>query len=124
VNPLLFPTALVKRALDDLSAIADAAGRLTSLEASVVGALARVEAKLDGLREDIQPIGQLRQVREGIEPLDEDMHAVRESVDDLEPLIREVNERLGRLDERIEALRGDLSPLGDLADKVPGIGRR
>ena len=49
---------------------------------------------------------------------------MRESVDDLEPLIREVNDRLGRLDERIEALRGDLSPLGDLADKLPGVRRR
>jgi hypothetical protein len=52
------------------------------------------------------------------------MHAVRSSVDDLEPLIREVNQRLGGLDQRIEMLREDLSPLGELADKIPGVGRR
>jgi predicted nuclease with TOPRIM domain len=158
VNPLLYPPALVKRALDDLSAIADAARLLPALESGVLGGLARVEARvaglqaelapiraltdvrdavqplrgqLDGLhdemgalREQARPIAEISRVREGIEPLDEDMHAVRHSVDDLEPLIREVNDRLGRLDERIETLRDDLSPLGELADKVPGVGRR
>jgi predicted nuclease with TOPRIM domain len=64
----------------------------------------------------VKPISQLEQVREGIEPLDEDMHAVRHSVDGLEPLLIQVNERL-------ERLREDLAPLGELADKIPGIGR-
>ena len=44
------------------------------------------------------------------------MRAVRESVSDLEPLLREVIARL-------DALREDLGPLGELADKIPGIGR-
>jgi hypothetical protein len=44
------------------------------------------------------------------------MHAVRHSVDGLEPLLIQVNERL-------ERLREDLAPLGELADKIPGIGR-
>jgi chromosome segregation ATPase len=158
VNPLLLPTSLVKRALDDLSEIADAARRLTSLESGVLGGLSRMEAQLDGLRDELapireladvrraveplhgqldglheeiaalreeaKPIAEISRVREGIEPLDEDMHAVRHSVDDLEPLIREVNQRLEQLDSHIETLRDDLSPLGDLADKVPGVGRR
>jgi hypothetical protein len=122
MNPLTFGPALVKRALDDLSAIADAVGRLTTLEGAVVGGLHRIETRLDALRADVAPISEIRQVREGIEPLDEDMRAVRLSVDDLEPLIREVNERLAGLDQRIETLRGDLAPLGELAEKVPGIG--
>jgi chromosome segregation ATPase len=192
VNPLLLPTSLAKRALDDLSEIADAARRLTSLESGVLGGLSRLEAQLGGLRGDLAPIGELSamreaveplrgqldalhaemeslrgdvrpirtiedvhgaveplrgqldglhreiaalreeakpiaeisKVREGIEPLDEDMHAVRGSVDGLEPLIREVNQRLEQLDGHIETLREDLSPLGDLADKLPGVGRR
>jgi len=36
--------------------------------------------------------------------------------------MREVNTRLGGLDKRLEALHKDLAPLGELADKVPGVG--
>jgi uncharacterized coiled-coil DUF342 family protein len=156
MNPLTFGPALIKRALDDLSLIADAVQRLGTLEDSVVGGLSRIEVRLDRLREDVQPIKTIEDVnaavqplqrqldqlheslealreevrpirdieelRKGIEPLDEDMRAVRESVDDLEPLLGQVNERLGGVDQRIETLREDLSPLGELADKIPGIG--
>jgi chromosome segregation ATPase len=139
MNPLLFPPALIKRALDDLSAIGDAARRLPSLEEQVLDRIDRIErlalARVDGLaeelralradiapiqeisalRQDMAPIKELSRVREGIEPLDDDMRAVRNSVDDLEPLIRDVNQKL-------EALRNDLGPLGELADKIPGIG--
>jgi chromosome segregation ATPase len=150
MNPLTIGPALVGRALDDLSAIADAARGLASLEAAVLGAVARIEVQLAGLRDEVRPIGtiehvnaavqplraqldalheqmvglrdevrpiqEIGEVRKGIEPLDEDMRAVRESVNDLEPLLRQVNERL-------ETLRADLSPLGELADKIPGVGR-
>lgn len=75
-----------------------------------------LSTKLDGLREDVKPIREIGEVRKGIEPLDEDMRAVRHSVDDLEPLIRGVIERL-------DSLRAELGPLGELADKIPGIGR-
>ena len=126
MNPLLFPPTLIKRALDDLGAIADAARRLPTLEEQVLERIDRIEreallradtviAELAALRADMAPIAQIEQVRDGIAPLDDDMRAVRESVDELEPLMREISERL-------EALRSDLSPLGDLADKVPGIG--
>jgi chromosome segregation ATPase len=126
MNPLLFPPTLIKRALDDLGAIADAARRLPTLEEQVLERIDRIErqallradtiiAELAALRAEMAPIAQIEQVRDGIAPLDDDMRAVRESVDELEPLMREINERL-------EALRSDLSPLGDLADKVPGIG--
>jgi hypothetical protein len=123
MNPLLFPPTLIKRALEDLSAIADAARRLPALEEVVIGRVDRLHGELVALRADMAPINELRKVREGIEPLDEDMRAVRESVDTLEPLIAQVNTRLGALDKRIESMHQDLSPLGELADKVPGIGR-
>ena len=158
MNPLLLGPALIRHALDDLSAIADAARRLTSLEAAVLDGLGRIEGELGGLREELAPIAELpavraaveplrRQldsvdeglgaiqeelrpiaditaVRKGVEPLDEDMRVIRLSVDELEPLLREVNQRLERLDGRIETMRSDLAPLGELADKVPGVGRR
>ena len=140
MNPLLFPPTLIKRALDDLSAIADAARRLPALEEQVLERIDRIErhalARADtltvelrglraeiapiqeiaALRQDMAPIREITKVREGIDPLDDDMRAVRDSVDGLEPLIREVNAQLQRL-------REDLAPLGDLADKIPGVGR-
>ncbi len=71
---------------------------------------------------EMAPIRELDQVREGIEPLDDDMRAVRESVDELEPLIKEMGARLGALDKRLEGIQADVAPLGDLADKIPGVG--
>jgi chromosome segregation ATPase len=132
MNPLLFPPTLIKRALDDLGAIADAARRLPALEEQVLERIDRVEgemltradtvvAELAALRVEMKPMGELSAMREGIDPLDDDMRAVRDSVDGLEPLIRELNTRLGALDRRIEALREDLAPLGELADKIPGV---
>jgi chromosome segregation ATPase len=126
MNPLLFPPTLIKRALDDLGAIADAARRLPTLEELVIQRIDRVEneglARIDTLIEELRalrvemaPIQQLTAMRKGIEPLDDDMRAVRESVDDLEPLMRQVSDRL-------EAMRQDVAPLGDLADKIPGVG--
>jgi chromosome segregation ATPase len=126
MNPLLFPPTLIKRALDDLGAIADAARRLPTLEELVIQRIDRVEneglARIDTLIEELRalrvemaPIQQLTAVRKGIEPLDDDMRAVRESVDDLEPLMRQVSDRL-------EAMRQDVAPLGDLADKIPCVG--
>jgi chromosome segregation ATPase len=132
MNPLLFPPTLIKRALDDLGAIADAARRLPTLEQQVIDRIDRVESEmltradtvvteLAALRGEMAPLGELAAMREGIDPLDDDMRAVRESVDELEPLMREVNTRLGGLDRRLEALREDLAPLGQLADKIPGV---
>jgi hypothetical protein len=133
MNPLLFPPALIKRALDDLGAIAEAARRLPRLEQEVIDRIDRVEgemltradtivAELGALRGEMAPIGELPSISKGIEPLDDDMRAVRDSVDELEPLMREVNARLDGLDKRLEGLREDLAPLGELADKIPGVG--
>jgi chromosome segregation ATPase len=127
MRELLFPPTLIKRALEDLSAIADAARRLTTLEADVLARVDRIEREitaradviireLGALREELAPIQQLSEVREGIEPLDADMRAVRESIDELEPFVK-------RIDGRLAALHQELAPLGELADKIPGIGR-
>jgi hypothetical protein len=124
MNPLLFPPTLIKRALDDLSAIADAARRLPPLEAQVIQRMDRIEGEvLAHLRAMVAELSHLEPMRHGIDPLDEDMRAVRGSVDELEPLIAQLNARLDGLAERMDALRSDLSPLGELADKIPGVGR-
>src|SRR5918997_5576473 len=124
MNPLLFPPTLIKRALDDLSAIADAARRVPGLEAQLLARVDRIEGEvLSHLRVMELELSHLEPIRLGIEPLDDDMKAVRQSVDDLEPLIAQLNGRLDGLTQRIEALRQQLSPLGELADKIPGVGR-
>ena len=129
MNPLFVPVKLVERILEDLTAIADAARRLPTIEEAV---LERVDALLlDGisdqlgeLRATVAPIQQLAEVRKGIEPLDEDMRAVRESIDGLEPLVERIAGQMTAVDAKLDDMRGDLAPLGELADKVPGIGRR
>jgi hypothetical protein len=121
MNLLLFPPTLLKRALDDLSAIAYVARRLPKLEAQVLGRADALNVQLVGVRQEVErlraemlPIQELPKVREGIDPLDDDMRSVRDSVDNLEPL-------LARIDEQLQGLRGDLAPLGDLAEKIPGM---
>lgn len=101
--------------LDDLAARVEPIQQLPIVRQeleSLHGVVDRIAERLDGIDA----------IRAGIEPLDEDMRAVRDSVDTLEPLIAQVNTRLGALDKRIEAMRADLAPLGELADKIPGIG--
>jgi len=159
VNPLLLPPKLVKRAVDDLAALGDAARALPSLlsrldamlegldrldrrvEAlreemkpiqnlgpvreeieAMHGAVAPLSAQMDRLRDEVQPIQQLAEVRKGIEPLDEDMHDVRTSIDELEPLVERIGAQLGGMDAKLDDMRGDLAPLGELANKVPGVG--
>src|SRR5215210_1398788 len=192
LNPLLIPAVLIKRALDDLNAVGDAARRVGGIERALLGRLdglaAQVERlreemdpleqlsgvrshlaavrtavepvaprldllrdelrpiqemsavrsqleavraavepldqKLDQLREEIEPIQQLADVRAGIEPLDEDMRQVRESIDEIEPLVKEIGSLIGGLDEKLGRISGDLAPVGELAEKIPGVGRR
>jgi chromosome segregation ATPase len=83
-----------------------------------------VREEIGALRVEMRPIQQLTEVRKGIEPLDEDIHAVRHSIDDIEPLVERVLELLAGMDAKLDDMRGDLEPLGDLAEKIPGVRRR
>jgi hypothetical protein len=123
VNPLLFPPTLIKRALDDLAAIGDAARRLPDLEAEALARADAFQAELAALRADLRPIREMSALRAGIEPLDGDMRAVKESIDEIEPLVERVIGQIAGMDAKLEELRGDLAPLGELAEKIPGIGR-
>jgi chromosome segregation ATPase len=98
----------------EITQVREGVDRLTA-EIAPIAEITQVRERLDELVTLVAPIAEIREVRAGIEPLDEDMHAVRHSVDDLEPLIREVIDRL-------DSLRAELGPLGELADKIPGIG--
>src|SRR5215207_2308949 len=192
LNPLLVPPALIKRALDDLSAIGDAARRADGIEHALLGRLDEIAAhverlredmeplkqlsavrshlesvrtavepvaprldllrqelrpiqemaavrahleavraavepldeKLDRLRQEIEPIQQLGDVRAGIEPLDDDMRKVRKSIDNIEPLVSRIGSLMSGLDEKLGDMSGDLAPVGDLAEKMPGVKRR
>jgi chromosome segregation ATPase len=92
--------------------------------AAVRAAVEPLDEKLDQLREEIEPIQQLADVRAGIEPLDDDMRQVRESIDEIEPLVKEIGSLIGGLDEKLGRMSGDLAPVGQLAEKMPGVRRR
>jgi chromosome segregation ATPase len=192
MNLLLFPPALIKRALDDLNAIGDAARRVDGIERSLLrrldelgaqverlhedmdplkqlsgvrsqlqavhtavepvvprldllrdelrpiqelsavrshleavrAAVEPLDEKLDQLRDEIKPIQQLADVRAGIEPLDDDMRQVRQSIDEIEPLVKGIGSRIRGVDEKLARMSGDLAPVGELAEKMPGVKRR
>jgi len=192
MNLLLFPPALIKRALDDLNAIGDAARRVGGIERSLLrrldelgaqverlhedmdplkqlsgvrsqlqamhtavepvvprldllrdelrpiqelsavrshleavrAAVEPLDEKLDQLRDEIKPIQQLADVRAGIEPLDDDMRQVRQSIDEIEPLVKGIGSRIRGVDEKLARMSGDLAPVGELAEKMPGVKRR
>lgn len=124
LNPLLLPPALIKRALDDLHSIGDAARRLTSIERAMLERLEAIAAQVELLRAELEPIRQLTTIRAGVEPLDDDLRQVREAIDRIEPLLAQIGPLLGAVDEKLGGLSGDLAPVGELAEKLPGVGRR
>ena len=79
-------------------------------------AVERFGGKLDALHSEVEPIQHLAKVRAGIEPLDDDLRQVRESIDTIEPLVKGIG-------SRIDPMSGDLAPVGDLADKMPAVKR-
>src|SRR5215210_1532780 len=108
---------------DELRPIQEMSAVRSQLEA-VRAAVEPLDQKLDQLREEIEPIQQLADLRAGIEPLDDDMRQVRESIDEIEPLVKEIGSLIGGLDEKLGRISGDLAPVGELAEKIPGVGRR
>ena len=147
-DALLVPPALVKRAFDDLHDIAQFVRRVAGLEdefrlridaverdvrllnaqlgATVAaveplsGQIAHMERQLDGLAEEMAPIGHLDAIRNGIEPLEKSMIAVRESVDELEPMIEDLDKRIQLIEPRLAEMQDSVEPIGDLAERVPG----
>jgi hypothetical protein len=91
---------------------------------AVRAAVEPLAEKLDRLRDDVQPIQTLSEVRAGIEPLDEDMRRVRESIDAIEPSVNAIGSAVARVDGKLASMGADLTPVADLAEKMPGVRRR
>jgi chromosome segregation ATPase len=151
-DALLVPPALVKRAFDDLHDIAQFVRRVAGLEQEIrvrvdaverdvrllngqLGAavaaveplsdqIAHMEQQLDELAEEMAPIGHLDAIRNGIEPLERSMIAVRESVDELEPMIEDLDKQIQLIEPRLAEMQDSVEPIGDLAERVPGNRRR
>ena len=83
-----------------------------------------LSGKLDALAELLSPIQHLDAIRRGIEPLAASMAVVRESVDDLEPMLGDVHKTMSGIDTQIDEMQESVQPIGELADRIPGIGKR
>ena len=88
------------------------------------GQIGHMEGQLDGLAEEMAPIGQLGAIRKGIEPLEHSMIAVRDSVDELEPMIQDLDKKIQLIEPRLEEMQESVEPIGDLAERIPGNRRR
>ena len=152
LDALLVPPALVKRAFEDLHEIAQIARHVAGLEDEIrrrfagvegdahllneqlaatvaavqplSGQLATLERRLDDLAAEMAPIRQLDAIRAGIEPLEKSMIAVRDSVDELEPMIEDLDKRIQLIEPRLAEMQESVEPIGDLAERVPGNRRR
>jgi predicted nucleic acid-binding Zn-ribbon protein len=92
--------------------------------APLSGQIGHMESQLDGLAEEMAPIGHLDAIRSGIEPLEKSMVAVRESVDELEPMVENLDSKIRQIEPRLAEMQESVEPIGDLAEKVPGNRRR
>jgi predicted nucleic acid-binding Zn-ribbon protein len=134
VNPLdalLAPPALFKRALDDVHDIArnmratrDSIAQLRGEIVAMQGTLEGVRHQLRDVAEEMAPIQNLAPIRQGIEPLEHSMVAVRESVDRLEPVIADLDRKVRGIEPQLDEMRDSIEPVGDLAEKIPGNRRR
>ena len=148
MNPfdvLTAPPALVRRAFEDLHDIARLARHYARVEDEILarvgaaeadlaairaavqplsGQIGHMEAQLAALQDEVEPIQHLAPMRAGIEPLAQNMIEVRESVDELEPMISALDKRVAEIEPDLEEVREAVEPVGDLAEKIPGIRRR
>jgi len=127
MNPfdaLLIPPALLKRALDDLHDIAQLARRAAGMEDELRARIAGLEGRLDTLIGELEPMHHLTAIRAGIEPLEQSMLAVRDSVDELEPMIEDLDKRIQLIEPRLAEMQESVEPIGDLAERIPGGRRR
>ena len=92
--------------------------------APLSGQIGHMERQLDGLAEEMAPIGHLDAIRAGIEPLEKSMIAVRESVDELEPMVQDLDKKIRLIEPRLAEMQDSVEPIGELAEKVPGNRRR
>lgn len=135
MNPLLLPPRLLLRALDDLHAIALAAGRLEQIEqslnrtvdsraAEILAMGDRIDARateilatvdrLDARAEEILAMGDRMDGR-AAEVVEAAREVAREGA-----AIAELLPVLGRAVEMVQPLEGAVERLGRIADRLPG----
>ena len=127
VEPLSVQIAHMELQLDALMREMAPIQLLPAVQAAVEplsGQIGHMETQLDGLAEEMAPIGHLDAIRRGIEPLEKSMVAVRESVDELEPMIEDLDKRIQLIEPRLAEMQDSVEPIGDLAERVPGNRRR
>lgn len=121
LNPLLIPPKLLLRALDDLNALAEVARRLPDLEARADGVVEGFErrldavrsavellpAKLDALRDEMEPIRRLSEVSAKLDRLREEMAPIRELAD--------VREGIQGMDRHMEELLEEARPIKEIS---------
>lgn len=137
---LLVTPELVVRALDDLHDVANLARRSSEIEAAVFGRVDRIETRLtevrdrldrltevrdrlDRLRTVVAPIRNLEALHDSVRPLDPKLDRICAVIDDLGPQITAVSATIGALPSRLDDLQRSVEPLGELAGKLPGVGR-
>ena len=135
MNPLLFPPTLIRRALDDLSAIADAARRLPGLEEQVLARIDTISGKaladlaaarrvVEALQREMAPIREMSAVRGAVEPLDGRLLTMEGQLEalrnDVKPIsqLKQVREGIEPLDDDMRAVRNSVSDLEPLLVQV------
>jgi len=86
--------------------------------------IAHMELQLEGLAEEMTPMRNLVPTRRGIGPLEQSMASVRESGDQLEPMIADLDRKIRTIDPKLDEVQDSIVPIGDLAEKFPGNRRR
>ena len=134
MKPLLFVPALIKRALDDLGAIAGAARQVDAIQVAVIARLDGLGAQLERFREDVGPLRQLSEVRAhlaavrgAVEPLGAKLDVLRAEIQPIEELsaVRVRLDALGaaveRLGGKLDELHSEVEPIQHLAKVRAGI---
>ena len=108
----------------DLEPLPDQMAALNDGIGGVNRTLDPVPAKLDGVQDLLEPMQELEPVRRATVPLEGAILSVREAVDGLEPMLERLDASIRELQPRLDGIHGAVEPIGSLADRLPGSGRR
>jgi len=115
LDALLVPSALLKRALDDLHDIATLARRYALLEEDIRDRVGRAEDELVRTRTAVEGLhGEIGGVRAGVELLDELLAGTRAAVAPL-------SAQIGHMEEQLDGVARELVPIGHLEPIRRGI---
>jgi len=137
--------AFARRAFEDLHDIATLVRRVTAVEDELLTRVEQLEDEIAGLHSSVAPLSEqlerllhaiapvsdLPAVRASVAPLGEQLDELQRTVgelpghvDNLEPMIEAVSASITDLHPKLGEVRDAVMPLGDLAEKMPGVRRR